>query len=326
MSEERENAKHEAIAPQLFMRDTQTGRTLPHQRSRARGPGTGSRRAEVGFQAASADGSRVFFTDTARLTEESNQVPIPGSEANPADLYECEVFEEAGRPSCHLHDLTPNAIVGGGEVLNLIPGASEDGSYLYFIANGVLAAGASQGDCARSTSEAPPPGATCNLYLWHEGQTSFIATLSNEDSGDWGTLHGGGSIVSSALIEQRPDLADLTTRVSPNGRFLAFMSQGSLTDYDNEDTTSGHPGERFDEEVFLYDAQTKLLRCVSCNPDGQRPTGALDTHTPQKGNRRKASGCWSTAARTGSAATLPAASRAGWRSTCRGWPSTSHAT
>ena len=67
-----------------------------------------------------------------------------------------------------------------------------------------------------------------------------------------------------------------TARVSPNGRYLAFMSNRSLTGYDNEDVSSEHPGERLDEEVFLFDsadghADVRLLR-----PSGARPTGVLD--------------------------------------------------
>jgi len=280
MSEERENAKSEAVAPQLYMRDTATGQSLRISAAKGvREPE--AEEAEVGFQAASSDGSRVFFTDTARLTPESNQLPVLGGEANPADLYECEVIENAGKPACRLKDLTPAPLLGGAEVLNLLPGVSEDGSYVYFIANGVLAPGASQGSCVRLSSEKAPAEASCNLYLWHEGKITFIAAVSNEDSGDWGSLHGGGSITSSRGVEERPDLADLTARVSPNGRYLAFMSQRSLTGYDNEDMTSQHPGERLDQEVFLYDANTDLLRCVSCNPDGQRPSGVLDQTQPR---------------------------------------------
>lgn len=175
-------------------------------------------------------------------------------------------------------------------MLNLLPGVSEGGSYVYFIANGVLAPGASQGHCVRRSSETAPAGATCNLYLWHEDKIAFIASLSSEDSGNWGSLHGGGSITSSSAILQRPDLADLTARVSPNGRYLAFMSQRPLTGYDNEDITSKHEGERLDQEVFLYDAETRLLRCVSCNPDGQRPHGVLDTNHPGSGESQEGVG------------------------------------
>ena len=50
------------------------------------------------------------------------------------------------------------------------------------------------------------------------------------------------------------------------------MSQRSLTGYDNRDARSGQP----DEEVFLFDASSGALRCVSCNPTGARPAGVFD--------------------------------------------------
>jgi len=56
---------------------------------------------------------------------------------------------------------------------------------------------------------------------------------------------------------------------------LTFMSQRSLTGYDNRDATSG----KRDEEVFLYHAPPELatesgtLACASCNPTGARPVG-----------------------------------------------------
>ena len=51
------------------------------------------------------------------------------------------------------------------------------------------------------------------------------------------------------LIE-RDGLTGMTSRVSPNGEYQAFMSERSLTGYDNTDANSGVP----DEEVYLYDA------------------------------------------------------------------------
>ncbi len=61
--------------------------------------------------------------------------------------------------------------------------------------------------------------------------------------------------------------------LSPNGRYLVFMSDVSLTGYDNHDAISGAS----DEEVYLYDAATNHLVCASCNPTGARPVGKLDT-------------------------------------------------
>ena len=196
-----------------------------------------------------------------------------GATDNPADLYECEILETAGKLSCDLRDLTPVASGGSADALNVIAGISEDGSSVYFIANGVLAPGAKPGHCVHQSQEVASPAATCNLYLWHEGTITFIAALSNEDSGDWGSLKGSGR--QGANVEPRPDLADLTARVSPDGEYLAFMSQLPLTGYDNLD--ANHPGEAVrDQEVYLYHAATGLLTCVSCDRNGPS-TGVLDT-------------------------------------------------
>ena len=141
-------------------------------------------------------------------------------------------------------------------------GASEDGTSVYVVANGVLAAGASPGNCKLNHAEDEGyAGAACNLYLVHfDGSswtTTFIARLSGEDEPDWRTR----------------DLGRMTARVSPNGRYLAFMSLVSLTGYDNTDAVSGQP----DLEVYLYDAGSGRLVCVSCNPTGARPVGQEDS-------------------------------------------------
>ena len=266
-----------ALLHHLYLRDTQPGHEQTLELNAA-GPGIDPAEAqegEVGFQTASSDGSKVLFTDTARLTEESNQIPLPGAEFNPADLYECEILENAeGSLECHLKDLSPAAKPGeGADVLNVLPGASEDGSDVYFVANAKLTPEATQGQCIRNAAETPSPAARCNLYLAHEGKLTFIAALSDEDSPDWGALDSPR--IKSLPVEERPDLADVTSRVSPDGRYLAFMSDQELTGYDNVDASPEAHGAH-DEEVFLYDAQTKHLTCVSCNPDGQPPHGVHD--------------------------------------------------
>ncbi len=265
----------------LYMRNLPTGQTVQLD---AAGQGVqepGEEESEVGFQAANTEGTRIFFTDTARLTEDSNLAPIPGVPGNPADLYECEIIEEAGKLACKLHDLTvDHRTHEGADVLNLAAAVSEDGSYVYFVANGVLAPGAAPGHCVHLDQESPPPNATCNLYVWHNGTTSFIATLSDEDSGDWGSTEGPGR--RGQFIEPRPDLANVTAGSSPDGRYFAFMSDRSLTGYENRDANPAAKGAR-DEEVYLYNAATKLTVCASCNPSGDRPRGVLDTQNAGEG-------------------------------------------
>jgi hypothetical protein len=207
--------------------------------------GTGSGEVKPVFQIASSDGSKVFFTDTQRLTENS------GAQNGEPDLYECEMVEVAGKLTCSLSDLTPLSGRESANVLGVL-GASRDGSYVYFVANSVLAPGAVPGTCIKAVSSA---ALACNLYVRHGGTTRLVAVLSGEDYPDW--------------AQGFSNLEDLTARVSPNGQWLAFMSQQELTGYDNRDAVSGKP----DEEVYLFDASSGRVVCASCNPTGARPVG-----------------------------------------------------
>jgi DNA-binding beta-propeller fold protein YncE len=230
----------------LYLRDLSKGETILVDAVEEGGSGIGAEQPI--FQFASPDGSKVFFTDPQRLAAGSGD----------RDLYECEVVENNGELKCDLTDLTP---LGTGEesadVVGTVPGFSEDGSAVYVVADGARA-GATPGDCRNAN-----PLATCNLYLLHDGSTRFIATISGKDSADWAREATG-----------RNGLTWLTARVSPNGRWFAFMSQRSLTGYDNRDAVSGE----LDEEVYLYDASANggegKLVCASCNPTGARPHGA----------------------------------------------------
>jgi hypothetical protein len=182
---------------------------------------------------ASTDGTRVFFSDTSQLTTDST-----AAEGSP-DLYEYSLATHK------LTDLTVDPNVGGhADVLGLA-GSSNDGTYVYFVAEGALAPGAVAGED--------------NLYLAHSGHLEFIAALSSEDAndrtfyqfrngrfGDWSQIPG-----------------IRTTDVTPNGHLLAFVSVRSLTHYENEGVT----------EVYLYNATTNQLRCASCNPTGAKPLG-----------------------------------------------------
>ena len=265
----------------LYMRDTAKEETIEVNASQGVKEAGAEEREdgldEVHFQLAASDGSKVFFTDTWPLTNESSLEPSSEVEAfHAADLFEYDV--ETGE----LTDLTVARNAGEqAEVLGTLPGASEDGSYVYFVANGVLAPGAERGDCPRISPiriGASPEG-ECNLYVSepdpeHSGQreTRLIARLSDDDANDWG--EGNAPVVG--------DLGAVTAQVSANGRYLAFMSNRELTGYENVDANPGAEGAR-DQEVFVYDASTGRLVCASCNPDGEPPDGVFDTRDAGEG-------------------------------------------
>jgi len=132
-----------------------------------------------------------------------------------------------------------------------VAGASDDLSYFYFTSKEALDAGATAGEW--------------NLYVDHEGAIGFIATISpldafSSDSDSYSSGTGGINDVTAL---------NHAARVTPDGRHLAFMSDRSLTGYDNTDAISGEA----DREVYLYDAAEGELICASCNPSGAQPVG-----------------------------------------------------
>jgi WD40-like Beta Propeller Repeat len=264
----------------LYMRDTVTHKTLQLD---TRQPGVESAGEEVHnpeFQSASADGLHVFFTDEERLTEDA------GAKGHKPDLYLCEIIEVAGKPKCELTDLTPAQESGeSAGVQGVVLGTSDDGSYIYFVADGVLAPGASPGRCGQDSG----PNVVCNIYVDHHTSTGwemrFIESLSAADAADW---HAG--VAAGETGEPPPDLGRISVSVSPDGRYLAFMSErrlltvGDPSGYDNR-VTNPEADEAPAEEVFLFDAESgqpaskpasESVVCVSCDSSGARPHGVYD--------------------------------------------------
>jgi hypothetical protein len=223
------------------------------------------------FRAASGDGSKVLFTDCRRLTADSTAVSGGGCshlttqdyEGQTAftgnDLYEYEVNPETGQPGV-LRDLTVdhNGDPLGADVQGVL-GSSEDGEYVYFAAQGRLAGNENaNGETAKTGED--------NLYLSHDGSTTFIATLSPQDGSEVQPLAACGQ-AAGCRGDWQTAPSYRTAEVTPDGHSLVFMSNRSLTGYDNDEGGKGL------FEVFLYETQSGSgsLSCVSCNPSGEPP-------------------------------------------------------
>jgi hypothetical protein len=214
----------------------------------------------------SEDGSRVIFTDLATgriyVREPENEKTIPVSAgsavwraATPDGRYIFYTEGPEGEEQLYRLDLDsappePQPLTApGAKVLGTL-GVSDDGSYAYFAAEGVLT---SSENANKETAE---PGAA-NLYEWHQGSLAptFIARLAKvagfPDESDWrdagGSDNGGG-----------PATGNKSSRVDSAGTTVLFSSTHQLTGYDN----TGH------EELYLFDAMDAKLTCVSCNPPG----------------------------------------------------------
>lgn len=214
------------------------------------------------YWGASSDGSKVFFTSKAELTEDA----YTGSEDNAANLYEYDLEDEK------LTDLTVDrADAAEGAAVQGVVQVSADGSYVYYVATGAL-----PGAGENAQHESAEAGAD-NLYVSHDdGAPRFIATLEGLDSTDW-KVHTEKTETSVNGPENDSVVAN------PSGTRLAFVSERSLTGYDNEQAQPGDcEGAAYNgngeetgrcREVYLYDAETGGLECASCNASGARPVG-----------------------------------------------------
>jgi hypothetical protein len=218
--EEVENASH-AISTdgsRAFWTDMNTGALYV----RENGTSTALVAENATFLTASADGSRVLYVKNG-------------------DLYQDEL------PGNVSTDLAP-----GGEVLGLA-GAGENAQYVYFVAEGSLAAGATTGKP--------------NLYLYHAGTTTLIAKLASEAEERSYTHFDTGE-----FNDWRPGLGHRTAMATPDGHALVFESVESLTGYDNHGQ-NGYPAN----EVYVYDATSGSLACTSCSPSGEPPIAGSET-------------------------------------------------
>ena len=218
------------------------------------------------YWTANPAGSLVYFTSDEQLTNEST---------SGVDLYQYDV--QTGM----LSDLTVDPHAGESAAVQGVLGSGEfEGMpYVYFVANGVLDAsgenGATPGNCG--LDKLGKKSGACNLYVWHGGDTRFIARL-----GTLGAVEAERNDFTAEVLER-------TSRVSPDGKILAFQSELPLTGYDNVPASGRCPqpeynqdtpeGARFENsegrcmEVFEYEAQSRLLSCASCDSNGLPPTG-----------------------------------------------------
>jgi hypothetical protein len=255
----------DAGVDQVFVREdpaSRAGTTVMVSASRRTTPDP-SGPQPAAFWTASSDGSRVFFTSPEELTNNATT----GSADQGNDLYEYDLATGV------LTDLTPDHSDPDGAEVQGVVGASSDGSYVYFVANGVLAPEATAGTCKGESRKIAESG-VCNLYVWHEGVITFIAQLNagntQESRGDWQDWNSGENSSASSHEEN-------TARVAPDGQTLLFQSAKQLTAYDNE----GY------NELYRYSAPTASaptgqLLCVSCDPSGAAPVGRAALQPPSE--------------------------------------------
>jgi hypothetical protein len=187
--------------------------------------------AAAAYLDASADGQRVFFETVAALTDNA-----PVGASNKIYMY------DASKPASAPDNLTLLSVDGeagdglGGSTAGFI-GASADGRYAYFMADGQLVSGA--------------PLSGSGIYVWHDGTLAYVGPAPPSGKSRADQLSTAGSTSPQA-------------RVTPDGRFLLFSTTigTGLVGYDHNSHS----------ELYLYSADSAELSCVSCNPSGAPAT------------------------------------------------------
>jgi hypothetical protein len=232
---------------QLYVRENGTSTKLISESERTLPGGVSDK--FINYQGAeAAHGGRVLFTTESSLADTDTDTTN--------DLYLYDFSLPAGeRLTLLSEDHDPSAPTGAqvesgngpenqqsaGGVL----GRSENLRRVYFVAQNQILPG---------EPSAPGP----KLYLWDDtGETAeltYIATLSPSDLFDW-----QGQNIYENHTSMKP------ARVSPDGRFVAFLTSADLTSAD----------EGQQQDIYFYDAVTKSLQCASCRADATATTGPV---------------------------------------------------
>lgn len=244
--------------PAIFMREDGGASVVDISQSETGVPTNGAR-----FEAASPDGSRVFFRanygiDTTSSAGPTNQAcgPLgetetisdssPPIEDKACDLYVYDVETE------ELTDLSASPDPSGAAIQGTVA-VDEDGSHVYFAALGQLIPGK-----GRTYSENTAGTDSANIYLSRDGILVYVTTLERINHAIGAITSGDllGGFTANGVLMRRPTTWSADTNA--DGDRLLFESAANLTSYD---TGGGRA-------VYLYKADTGKIVCVSCPRDG----------------------------------------------------------
>jgi hypothetical protein len=240
--------------------------------------------AGAAFMGASEDGADAFFLSTQQLTDGASEDPDSKDSAteeggtnrcsrtvgaNGCNLYMLEGVTAEKASERRLVDVSEGegVVAGGPRVQGVMAVPSKSGSErVYFVAKGVLTGSERPGCMAEWTAVGRGGEADChavdganNLYVYdrvsHSLQFIAIMAPAEADESQWEAEPG------------KP------ANVTPDGRFLVFLSHGDVT---ADDTSRSHA-----TQVFRYDAVTGGLLRVSIGNAGFNDNG----------NRSSSAGC-----------------------------------
>jgi len=202
----------------------------------------------------SADGTKLstlYFVSPDKLTDDAEAAPEAAVAAN--ELYAYDV--ESGQLRFLSKRTNPSARPSA-EVVRSWVAASDDGTYVYFLASGQLTPG--------STGE--------QIYLWHDGEVTALG-----DRGKGAPFNDG---LSNLASRNRVGLSSDGRRLLVSATSPTFSTP--LTP--DAPLCTGEEGRpECPYEVYLYDAPSNDWSCLSCNSVGPNTSNGLLKATPFSG-------------------------------------------
>ena len=229
------------------------------------------------FAGASNDGSRVFFTSTQQFTDNASEgegkagLLCSTAVSSGCNLYESICAEPCGTPQeepaaqkrelADVSEAEGAKQASGGPRVQGVLAISPDGTHIYFVAQGVLST-------QPNTQQQKATDGADNLYAYErdkahpEGKLTYITTLPKADEKAFSRVFQWDEGIALA-------------NVTPDGRFLVFLSHGALTPDDTRPAKEGAPAPP--AQVYRYDAQTGTLIRISIGAHGYNDNGNAGT-------------------------------------------------
>jgi hypothetical protein len=215
------------VEPHLYMRDLANSTTTPLDDPQASGSAL--------YEGAAANGSLVFFTSNEGL----------GGASTATELYEFNTTPD------QIGAAPPMTAVplGGGSGVAGVVAISNDGSHVYFVADGLLATNVTDGHSAVAGEP--------NVYSYNTGNgtTTFVATVARPDVSKCDPTCAEGE---QAQLVQTPDVFR-PAYTTGDGSVLVFASGGDLTGEEHSPATHLEY-EAFPEQHFLAVESTAGFR------------------------------------------------------------------
>jgi hypothetical protein len=208
---------------------------------------------DVNYVGMTSDGSKVFFTSPEQLTSDDTD--------NSMDLY---MWSEEGDKLTLLskgsgggnRDDCNASWTSGCDVVPVEGFANTDGSLTSYLADTDYPIATKSGEIYFYSPEQLDgtkglPGAQ-NLYVYREGAAHFV-TLFPNPAPETCSIQDAGACSNGPIGR---------IEVTPDGDHMAFVTASRVTSFDN----AGF------QEMYTYDPASGKILCVSCAPDGSRPT------------------------------------------------------